>query len=415
MDSILYFCKMRSLLIIGYVWPEPTATAAGSRMLQIIEQFQQLNYKITFASPAQKPNTAFDLPSISVVEEEIELNNTSFDVFLENLNPTVVMFDRFMMEEQFGWRVAYICPNALRMLDSEDLHFLRKSRQESVKKEQILPMGIIHSEESKREIAGIYRCDITLTISEFEMNYLIKVYRIPEALLWYFPFLVEVDELPKPTFEERQDFLFIGNFIHAPNWDAVLQLKQHLWPEIKKQIPKAKLHIYGGYPTDKVFQLHNNKDCFLVHGRTADVNEVMQQVKVCLAPMRFGAGLKGKLIDAMQNNTPFITTKIGAEGMFGDIDLQDSIASNNTDFIHKSVALYTQESLWSSQAEKGKIVLKARFDKNIFENEFPSKLNDLLMNLEANRNHNFIGSMLQHHTLKSTMYLSKWIAEKNKS
>ncbi|MGY5354572.1 glycosyltransferase [Wenyingzhuangia sp. IMCC45467] len=405
---------MQSLLIIGYVWPEPTATAAGSRMLQIIEQFNLEGYQITFASPAQKPPTAFDLSTINVAEKAIKLNNVSFDEFLVKLNPTVVLFDRFMMEEQFGWRVSEICPDALKMLDSEDLHFLRKARQEAIKKGFDLPKGIIQSEEAKREIASIYRCDVTLTISEFEMNYLKEVYHIPETLLWYLPFLVEVDNLPKPVFKERQDFLFIGNFIHAPNWDAVLQLKQQLWPHIKKQLPKAKLHIYGGYPTDKVFQLNNEKDRFLVHGRAKDVNKVMQQVKVCLAPMRFGAGLKGKLIDAMQNNTPFVTTKIGAEGMFGDLNMENSVAKDEDDFVTKAVNLYTDDYLWNIESNKGKEILKTRFEKSIFQKEFSKKLQDLVLNLNTYRTQNFIGSMLQHHTLKSTMYLSKWIAEKNK-
>ncbi|ANW95198.1 glycosyltransferase [Wenyingzhuangia fucanilytica] len=406
---------MQSLLIIGYVWPEPTATAAGSRMLQIIEQFKLLGYTITFASPAQKPTTAFNLSSINVTAETILLNDVSFDTFIKQLNPNVVLFDRFMMEEQFGWRVAEICPDVIRILDSEDLHFLRKARHEAVKKGCDLPKGIIQSEEAKREIASIYRCDVTLTISDFEMSYLKEVYQIPEKLLWYLPFLVEIDNSLKPTFKERQDFLFIGNFIHAPNWDAVLQLKQALWPAIKKQIPKAQLHIYGGYPTDKVFQLHSVKDRFLVHGRANEVKEVMQQVRVCLAPMRFGAGLKGKLIDAMQNDTPFVTSNIGAEGMFGDLELENGVANNDADFVAKAVRLYSDEKLWKTASHQGKLVLKTRFDKMIFQKEFGGKLNDLNLNLKKYRTENFTGSMLQHHTLKSSMYLSKWIAEKNKS
>ncbi|MDO3694312.1 glycosyltransferase [Wenyingzhuangia sp. chi5] len=406
---------MQSLLIIGYVWPEPTATAAGSRMLQIIEQFQLAEYVVTFASPAQKPTTAFNLNCIDVVEETILLNDVSFDEFLKDLNPTVVLFDRFMIEEQFGWRVAKICPDALRLLDSEDLHFLRKARQEAVKKGLDLPKGMILSEDAKREIASIYRCDATLTISEFEMIYLKEVYQIPETILWYLPFLVEVENHLTPSFNKRQDFLFIGNFIHAPNWDAVLQLKQVVWPKIKKKLPKAHLHIYGGYPSDKVFQLHNAKDGFLVHGRAEEVAKVMKETRVCLAPMRFGAGLKGKLIDAMQNNTPFITTEIGSEGMFGDFDLKNCIANTEEDFINKAIQLYTDENLWNVESNKGKQILKTRFEKSIFQKAFTEKLQDLILNLNTYRAQNFIGSMLQHHTLKSSMYLSKWIAEKNKS
>ena len=415
MDSILYFCKMQSLLIIGYVWPEPTATAAGNRMLQIIEQFQLVGYVVTFACPAQKPITAFNLKSINVNEKSIELNNVSFDEFLKALKPTAVLFDRFMMEEQFGWRVVENCPKALRILDSEDLHFLRKARQESIKKGHVLSIKKIFSDDSKREIASIYRCDVTFTISDFEMKYLKEVYQIPDELLWYLPFLIDVDNSLKPSFKERQDFMFIGNFIHAPNWDATLQLKQKIWPAIRKQLPKAKLHIYGGYPSEKVFQLHKEKEGFLIEGRAENVDEVMQTARVCLAPIRFGAGLKGKLIDAMQNNTPFVTSTTGAEGMFGNLNVTNSVALNNEDFVKKAVNLYTDENAWTLESEKGKMVLKTRFDKKSFQKSFGVILNNLLENIEMYREQNFVGSMMQHHTLKSTMYLSKWIAEKNKS
>lgn len=405
---------MQSLLIIGYVWPEPTATAAGSRMLQIIEQFQRLDYEITFASPAQKPETACDLKQLNIRTEFIELNNPSFDIFVKNHKPTIVLFDRFLMEEQFGWRVAQQCPNAIRLLDSEDVHFLRKARQLAVKENRELPLGLIHSDEAIREIASIYRCDATLTISEFEMDYLKKVYNIPEDLLWYFPFLVTVDVAIKPSYQVRKDFVFIGNFMHAPNWDAVLHLKKTLWPMIKNKLPKVNLHVYGAYPSEKVFQLHKKQDGFLIKGRADDVSEIMQMARVSLAPMRFGAGLKGKIIDAMQNKTPFVTSKIGAEGMFGSIDYKESIALSDIDFVEKSIALYRDNNLWKESAYKGIEVLSSRFCKKDYQTVFDTKLQNLIKNLETYRGLNFIGTMLQHHSLKSTLYLSKWIEEKNK-
>ena len=113
--------QIQTLLIIGFVWPEPNSSAAGGRMLQLIAQFQQQGYAITFASPAMDSDFMVDLASLNVDKKSIALNCTSFDVFVKELNPTVVLFDRFMIEEQFGWRVAENCPDALRILDTEDL------------------------------------------------------------------------------------------------------------------------------------------------------------------------------------------------------------------------------------------------------------------------------------------------------
>ena len=184
-----------NLLIIGFVWPEPKSSAAGSRMLQLIKQFQKQGYTITFATTANVSNRAFNLESIEVSIQNIELNNSSFDAFIKLLNPTIVMFDRFMTEEQFGWRVAEQCPNALRILDTEDFHGLRKARGEALKANRTLTIEDLQSDITKREIASIYRCDLSLIISEAEMEILTHQFKIDSRLLYYLPFLLApIDE-----------------------------------------------------------------------------------------------------------------------------------------------------------------------------------------------------------------------------
>ena len=123
----------KKVLIIGFVWPEPNSSAAGSRMMQLIDAFQSNGYHITFASPCARSENAFDLSSIHIKTVAIEINSPSFDDFIRFLKPDIVLFDRFTMEEQFGWRVAEHCPDALRILDTEDLHGLRKGRQQAFK------------------------------------------------------------------------------------------------------------------------------------------------------------------------------------------------------------------------------------------------------------------------------------------
>ena len=124
---------MKNLLVIGYVWPEPTASAAGSRMLQLLHFFLAENYNITFATTASQSQHAFDLKSLGIETAKIELNNTSFDDFLKKIQPKIVLFDRFMIEEQYGWRVDVICPEAIKILDTEDLHFLRNARKKALR------------------------------------------------------------------------------------------------------------------------------------------------------------------------------------------------------------------------------------------------------------------------------------------
>src|SRR6218665_419081 len=114
-----------SLLVIGYVWPEPRSSAAGGHMMQLLDCFLQRGWQITFATPAKEGEHKADLAALGIGEQAIELNNASFDTFVHALNPAVVLFDRFMMEEQFGWRVEQQCPQALRVLETSDLQSLR--------------------------------------------------------------------------------------------------------------------------------------------------------------------------------------------------------------------------------------------------------------------------------------------------
>jgi len=407
------------VLIIGKVWPEPDSSAAGSRMMQLIELFQKSDYEVTFASAASESEYSVDLEKTGVGKEKIELNNSSFDRFIKNLQPNIVIFDRFMTEEQFGWRVAEQCPGAIRILDTEDLHALRAARHNAWKDGREFKQRDLLSEEiALRELASIYRSDLSLIISEYEMKLLSDVFHINNSLLFYIPFLLNCmddNDLNKlPDFEVRAGFISIGNFLHEPNWNAVLWLKEDIWPLIRKKLPETELHIYGAYPSQKVYQLHKPEEGFIVKGRAESSSDVLSKARVLLAPLRFGAGLKGKLVEAMQYGTPSVTTEIGAEGINGKYEWSGFIENDADSIAEKAVELYEKKSLWLKSRQNGLKILKNRFDKPIFEQNFMDSLRELKQNLEYHRERNFIGSMLKHHSMLSTKYMSKWIEEKNK-
>lgn len=387
-------------------------------MLQLITFFQTIHYKITFASPCAKTENAFNLDALGIPQVAIVLNDAGFDEFVKTLNPNIVLFDRFMMEEQFGWRVANQCPNALRILDTEDLHCLRKGRHQAIKDGKPFDKTYLFNEIAKREIASIYRSDLSLIISEVEMEILKSDFKVDVSLLMYVPFLLEgiSEETIKkiPSFNKREHFITIGNFLHEPNFNAVLYLKETIWPLIKKQLPKTELHIYGAYASQKVNQLHNEKDGFLIKGFAENVNTVMQQSKLCLAPLRFGAGLKGKLMDAMQNGTPCVMTSLASEGMFGNLDVNGFVEDHPLEFAKKAVQLYQHETLWNEKQQNGFETINKRFNKKEFQQKLALIINETKRNLNTIRLNNFTGQMLQHHTMQSTKFMGKWIEEKNK-
>ncbi|MNX36395.1 Glycosyl transferases group 1 [compost metagenome] len=411
--------QIKKLLIIGFVWPEPKSSAAGGRMMQLISIFKENGFGITFASAAQDSDFMVDLSEFGVIKKSIELNSSSFDDFVAELNPDVVLFDRFMIEEQFGWRVIEKCPKAIRVLDTEDLHCLRTARQKAFKENRIFELEDLLSEEvAKREIASILRCDLSLIISEFEMNILKDVFKINDDLLFYLPFLVdemkEEDLLELPSFENRNDFVFIGNFLHEPNWNTVQYLKEAIWPSIKKDFPEAVLKVYGAYPSQKALQLHQPRNGFYIMGRGEDANEIVKNAKVVLAPIRFGAGLKGKLLEAMQCGTPSITTSVGSEAMHDDLLWNGFIEDNPEEFSKKAIALYQDENLWKQSQKNGIDIINKCYQKIAYSDQLLSLVNSLLIDSKSHRLHNFMGNLLQHHAYRSTMYMSKWIEAKNK-
>lgn len=399
----------KQILIIGFVWPEPKSSAAGSRMMQLIAFFKENGGRIMFASTASE--SEFSEKLIDVDKKQIKLNCSSFDEFVSQLQPDLVLFDRFMTEEQFGWRVAEHCPKALRMLDTEDLHCLREARRLTVLKNKPFDLS---NDLAKREIASIYRCDITLMVSEFEMELLQTYFKVPLFLLFYLPIWVKNETLNLPTFEERSDFMFIGNFLHAPNHDAVVYLNEVIWPLILEKFPEAKMQIYGAYPTPKINSLNQPKLNFYVQGRAENSFEVITKARVLLAPIRFGAGIKGKLLEAMQFGTPSVTSSIGAEAMKGYFLWNGFITDSPEDFAEKAIELYQNKTTWLKAQQNGSQIIKNRFSKDLFEDSFKDFFSDKFKNFEKYRDENFTGLLLMHHFLQSTKYMAKWIEEKSK-
>lgn len=407
-----------TVLIIGYVWPEPTSSAAGTRMIQLIRMMREQNWNVHFCSASQPSENAFALSSIGVQESVIPLNDSRFDDFIAQIQPDYVVFDRFLMEEQFGWRVEQACPKAVRILDTEDLQFLRRARHEALKQQADVTTVHLHNELAQREIASIYRSDLTLIISRFEMTLLQSQFGVPDNLLHYLPFVFDRSELVDkqyPAFEERQHFAHIGTFKHEPNWDSVLYLKTKIWPRIRKALPAAELHIYGSYTPPKASQLHNAKEGFIVKGWAADALQTLSQYRVLLAPLRFGAGLKGKLADAMLTDTPSITTSIGAEGMTNDQGHWPGHITDDADtFCEQAISLYSNPISWEKCSQLGRSWLQKNFNLQDYDATFLHRVEHLRSDLENHRLHNFTGMMLRHHSNQSTKYMSQWIESKNR-
>ncbi len=286
---------MQKLLIIGQTWPEPSSTAAGTRTLQLLQLFTDTGYEITFASDAQKTDRSHSLPA-SIHQQSIKLNDPSFGEFLKDLRPDIVLYDRFITEEKYGWRVRESLPGILDILDTQDLHCLRNARKQALDSlldyRELLP----HTDLAYREIASIYRTRLTLVISEFEMELLFKLFDISPELLLYLPFVIAEFESESAGLDARRDFMHIGNFLHQPNVDAVQELKRHIWPIIRKRLPEASIHIYGPYAPPHIQQMHDPKTGFIIAGAAEDLKSTYEQHRLVTGAAAIWRGTQGQVV-----------------------------------------------------------------------------------------------------------------------
>ncbi len=388
-------------------------------MMELMRLFRRQGWPVTFASAAAPTVHAADLRAEGVDSAAIQVNDSSFDHWLAQLQPDLVLFDRFISEEQFGWRVARSVPHALRVIETIDLHTLRDARHQCCKREQRVICDVdddaLFSELALREIAALFRADLSILVSDAELALLTRRFQLPSALLHCCPFMFDHARLhrDRPGFDARRDFVTIGNFLHAPNWDAVLWLKQTIWPQIRAQLPHAQLHIYGAYVPAKAMQLHDPARGFCIEGRAESLSAVMECARVVLAPLRFGAGIKTKLADAMCYGTPSVTTSVGAEGMCGGLPWGGAVDDSVDGMVAAAVRLHEMRDVWQQAQQRGFAIARQQFDRHANGRALIGRILKIRSQLTAHRRRHFVGMMLRHHHHRSTEFMSRWIEAKH--
>jgi glycosyltransferase involved in cell wall biosynthesis len=398
------------VLFIGNVWPEPTSSAAGLRTLNLLDACLAKGFEAHFVSPCKDNEFRQAVTERGVATEIIQPNDSRFDVFVAALKPDYVIFDRFMIEEQFGWRVQKFSPESVRVLDTIDLHLLRRARERAIKaggEPELL------SDDALREMASIYRSDLTLVISSFEMALLKEKFKIPAELLTLLRFFYDPPKANIPSFEERQNFTMIGNFRHAPNLDAVFWMHREIWPKIRAKLPKAELHLYGAYPPKEAIALDDAATGFRVRGWAEDQYRTLATYRVNLAALRYGAGIKGKITDGWWCGTPVVATPVAFEGMSDGLPWGGEVAESADQFAEAAVKLYEDLDHWKASQARGDHIMQTLYDRKRGTGEFLGRIDAVRKDLTQLRATNLVGQMLWHQGHRSTEYFSRWIELKN--
>jgi glycosyltransferase involved in cell wall biosynthesis len=387
---------MKQAVFFLTVWPEPRSSAAGVRTRELMAILQAEGFEVHAVSPGGNGPYRDELENLQIRTHSCDPNESSAtDPELALLSPQLVIFDRFLMEEQFGWRTRQLWPIARAMVDTIDLHALRRARERTGTE---IPSDEEFGDDLLRELASLHRAGGALVVSPVELELLVKRFAFPPERVACVPFSAAI-EGERPGFFERANFCFLGNFRHAPNLDSVNWILHEHWPKIRARLPNAELHLYGAYPPAQV-SAHKGKSGVFSHGYVQDHRAALKSYRCLLGPLRFGAGIKGKVMEAWACGTPVAGTTLTFEGM-GNAGLRsDSLAEEACD-------LHESQAAWEAESARGIAEVEALFSPASVRRAFLAFL------AESPATAGLTGRMLRHQSNNATKYFSRWIEAKN--
>jgi GT2 family glycosyltransferase/glycosyltransferase involved in cell wall biosynthesis len=239
-------------------------------------------------------------------------------------------------------------PRARIVFDSIDLHYLRERRAAEVAGDRVLARNAERTRA--RELGVIARCDLTLVVSEAERALLQQ--DAPQARVEVLSNLHRIAG-PGLPFAARRDLVFVGGFRHPPNVDAVRWFVADVFPAIRRALPGVVFHCIGGDVPAEVAALSRQDGVVVVHGHVADITPYMDGCRIALAPLRFGAGVKGKVNLSMAHGQPVVATSCAVEGMHLRDGFDVLVADDAQAFADSVVRLYGDEELWRELAANG--------------------------------------------------------------
>lgn len=266
-----------------------------------------------------------------------------------------IIICRYFLAEYWMPFLRHCFPSARIILDTVDLHHLREMREAELRsnpRQRRLAGGT-----RRRELGVIARCDETWVVSPDEKKMLVGMQ--PGASIAVIPNLHADIAAHPPAFEEREGMLFIGGAAHPPNVDAVLWLLKNILPLVHARAPRMKLHLVGtGLSSILPPCLPANVVC---HDYVPDLVPLLNSVRIGVAPLRFGAGVKGKVSQCMAHGLPMVLTPCAAEGMHLANDVNAMIASSVEAFADHIVQLHEDRELWNRLSQRGRALVESHF------------------------------------------------------
>lgn len=345
------------VLVIDRFVPTYDKDSGSLRMFSFLSILSELGYKITFL-----PDDLQRIEPYSSELESIGIKVLSGDLDIQKyLEENGYIFSFVIIsrpEQTFKYLplVRAYAINSIIAYDTVDLHWLRFERAASVNNDREL------FEKAKyyksMELFNSSCSDVVFTVTKDEKDFLLN--EEPSLHVEILPNIHEIYRRKK-GFKDRQDIMFIGSFLHQPNEDAVLFFVKEVFPFIKKEIPDIKFYVVGSDPLESILRL--NSESIKVTGYVKDVSPYFENCRVFVAPLRYGAGMKGKIGQSMAYGLPVVTTTIGAEGIGLKNNVNSLIADDPAEFADAVIKLYSDEQLWKTISDNSIEHIKRNYSK----------------------------------------------------
>jgi GT2 family glycosyltransferase/glycosyltransferase involved in cell wall biosynthesis len=335
------------ILFIDATTPEPDKDSGSVRLTNLMQCCRALGYGVTFMADnrAYAGGYTRDLQKAGV---EVLYNPwlESPHTFFRNKAGyfDYIFISRHYVAINYVSMIRRFCPETRFIFDTVDLHYLREQRLAEL--EQSLALKRTAHQTRRAELSVIRDSDATLVVSPVEKEVLAK--DAPGEKVHVISNIHKVPGRGK-EFSERQDIFFVGGYQHPPNVDAACWFVRDIWPLIHAQLPNVQFHLIGSNAPERVRSLSGDNVIF--HGFVESIQPFLDDCRLAVAPLRYGAGVKGKVNMSMAHGQPVVATPAAAEGMFAEHNREILVAEDAKSFADEVVRLYEDEGLWKQVSD----------------------------------------------------------------
>ncbi len=360
-------CARPRIIVFDERVPSPDRDAGSLRMFMILKTLARWSHVIFV--PFNRPQS-IDYER-ALWQQGIETADAiDYRRLLKNKNVKAAIVSRPSMAGVFIRRIRRVNREIGVVFDMVDTHFLRFQREHEISGAAAALRKAVRYRKLERKLAQA--SDLVWCASTEDKQVMER--ETTNTKIEVIPTIHELRDCGKP-FEERQDLLFIGNLAHRPNEDAVLFFMREVYPRLRQSLPNVRLDIIGDNPSPAIAAY--NSDEVRIWGYVPDVEPYLRDRRVFIAPLRFGAGIKGKVGEAMSHGIPVVTTSIGAEGFGLTHGLDVMIGDDPASFALAVQHLYSQKELWQRVVYNGRLRIEKHFTPQVIAETINNSLRHL--------------------------------------